>query len=93
VTVNARPAIVSVPVRAAPVLAAIVKFVLPLPVPDAPLVIVIHGTLLVAVQAHAGTDAVTVVEPVAPVSGTVWLAGEMVNVHAVGGAAWFTVNV
>jgi hypothetical protein len=52
VTVNVCPAMVSVPVRAAPVLAAMAKLTVPLPVPLAPDVIVIHAALLAAVQAH-----------------------------------------
>jgi hypothetical protein len=39
-----------VPVRAAPVFACTEKLTAPLPVPEAPLVIVIQGSLLVAVQ-------------------------------------------
>jgi uncharacterized membrane protein YgcG len=50
VTVNARPAIVSVPVRAAPLLAATLNVTDPLPVPVAPAVTVIHDTLVVALH-------------------------------------------
>jgi hypothetical protein len=49
-TVNVEPAIVSVPIRAPPVLAATVNETLPLPVPLAPLVTVIQFTLLVVVH-------------------------------------------
>ena len=41
-TVTVWPAMVRVPVRAAPVLAATVKFTVPLPLPEAPLVTVIQ---------------------------------------------------
>jgi hypothetical protein len=50
VTVNARSAIVSVPVRAAPLLAATLNATDPLPVPVAPAVTVIHDTLVVALH-------------------------------------------
>jgi hypothetical protein len=54
VTVKVRPAIVNVPVRAAPVLAATVKAAEPVPLPAAPEVTVIQGTLLAAGRAgHA----------------------------------------
>ena len=49
-TVNVRPAIVSVPVLAAPVLLATLKATEPLPVPAAPDVTVIHVAPLVAVH-------------------------------------------
>ena len=49
-TVKVIPATVIVPVRALSVLGATVKLKEPLPVPELPLVIVIHGTLLTAVQ-------------------------------------------
>jgi hypothetical protein len=42
VTVKVWPAIATVPERAAPVLAAIVRFTEPFPLPAAPLVTVIH---------------------------------------------------
>lgn len=50
VTVKARPAIVSVPVRAAPLLAATLNATDPLLVPVAPAVTVIHDTLVVALH-------------------------------------------
>jgi hypothetical protein len=50
VTVNARPAIDSVPVRASPVLASTLNATEPSPVPVAPAVTVIHEALLV--EAH-----------------------------------------
>ena len=59
VTVNVCPAMVSVPLRCAPVFAAAVYETLPLPVPLAPFVIESHDALLVAVQAQPAA-AVTV---------------------------------
>jgi hypothetical protein len=50
--VNVFPAIVRVPVRAGPTLAATVKATLAEPVPLPPAVIVIHASLLTAVQAQ-----------------------------------------
>src|SRR5262249_15253829 len=64
-TLNVDPAIVSVAVRAAPVLAATVKFAVPLPLPDAPDVNVTKVALLVAVHAHP-VPAVTGTDPVPP---------------------------
>ena len=59
----------------------------PLPVPEAPLVTVSQGTLAAAVQAHDVAEAVTVVEPVPPVSDIDCAVGAIVNVHGGGGAA------
>ena len=64
-TVKVWPPMVSVALRPAPVLAATENATVPLPVPLAPDVIVIHGALLVAVHAHP-LVAVTVTEPVPP---------------------------
>jgi hypothetical protein len=78
VTVTVCPAIVMVPVRGVAVgLAAAVNATVPFPDPLAPLVIVIHGTPDVAVQAHPAV-AVTVVVPVPPPAGTVMVFGETV---------------
>ena len=52
VTVNVLPAIVSVPVRSAPELAATENVTVPLPLPLAPDAIVIHVAPLVAVHAQ-----------------------------------------
>jgi len=88
-TVNVWPAIVSVPVRAAPALAATVKLTEPPPLPDAPAVIVIQSGLLdVAVQAQPAA-AVTVVEPEPPALSAFCEVGAMLNEHA---AASVTVN-
>jgi hypothetical protein len=46
------PAIVIVPLREGPLLAATVYWTVPLPLPLAPVVIVIQASLLVAVQAQ-----------------------------------------
>ena len=71
------PAIVSVPLRLlVDVLAAMLKFTLPDPVPEPPLVIVIHAALLAALQPHAA-PAVTVLAPVPPAAVNVRLVGEM----------------
>jgi len=75
------PATVSVPLRACvePFVAAL-KLTVPLPEPLAPLVIVSHPALLVAVHAHP-LVAVTAVDPVPPAPGTDWLVGEIENVQ------------
>jgi hypothetical protein len=67
-TVTCRPAIVSVADRAAPALAGTEIVVVPLPLPEAPLVIVTKGSLLVAVQLHTvpGSEADTVSVAVPP---------------------------
>jgi hypothetical protein len=86
-----------VPLRAVPVLAVTRNATVPLPVPDAPLATVSHETLAEAVQAHVSAEAVTVVDPVPPVSETDCAFGAIANVHGGGGggaaAAWVTVNV
>jgi hypothetical protein len=94
-TVKVRPAIVIVPLRAAPVFAATLNDTLPLPLPLAPLVIVIHVTLATAVHAQVLLDAVTVTVLAPPAAATVWLERSSVYVHGGGGgaAAWDTVNV
>jgi len=68
-TVNDWPAMVIVPVRAAPVFAATVKLTDPLLAPIAPAVIVIHDALVVAVHAHP-PGAETLTNPVPPTSDT-----------------------
>jgi hypothetical protein len=94
-TVKVCAPIVSVPVRAAAVLAAAVKVTVPLPVPEAPPVIVSHAAFAAAVQAQVVADAVTATVPDPPVSAMFWLAGESVNVQVGGGggAACVTVKV
>jgi hypothetical protein len=61
-------AIVSEPDRAAPVFAATLKPTAPFPVPVAPDITVIHGSLLLAVHAHAAV-VVTLTVPVLAVAG------------------------
>jgi hypothetical protein len=80
-----------------PVLAATLKPTDPLPVPLAPAVIVIHGVVVVAVQAQlAGVVTATGV-PAPAVAGTDWLVGAIVYEHEGGGggagAACETVKV
>jgi hypothetical protein len=66
--VNVLPAAVMVPLRAAPEFAATVNDTTPLPVPEAPLEIVIHAALDAAVHAQLVADAVIAIEPGPPVS-------------------------
>ena len=68
-TVNVSPAMVTVPLRAPPVLAAMLTPTEPLPVPDAPDVTVIHGAPLVAVHAQAAV-VVTATEAVCALAST-----------------------
>ena len=76
VTVNVRPAIVTVPARCVvPVFAAIEYPTVPLPLPLAPEVIVIHGTLLDAVHAHPAA-AVTVDVRAPPLASAACVRGE-----------------
>jgi hypothetical protein len=90
-TVTVWPAIVIVPVRAAPVvLAATVKLLEPRPVMVAPLVIVIQAALLVAVHAQL-EPVVTDTLAFVPVDGAFTAVGDTVNVQLF--AAWFTVTV
>ena len=92
-TVNVFPAAVIVPVLAPPVFAATENATVPLPVPEPPLVIVIHDAFAPAVHAHVPVEAPTAMDPVPPDSVNVWLAGEIVNVQGAGAAACDTVNV
>jgi hypothetical protein len=94
VTVKVRVAIVTVPVRAAPVLAAIVIPTEPLPLPFAPEVIVIHGALLTAAVQVQPAGAVTVTGLIAPpVAPTSRRAAPISYVHVgAAGAACVTVN-
>src|SRR5262249_51591446 len=79
--VNVWPAIVIVPLRAAPVFAATEYVTVPLPVPLLPAVIVIHDALLAAVHAHVVADAVTVTLPVVAAAAGDALDGDSENVH------------
>ena len=77
VTVKVAPAIVRVPVRLdATVFAATLNPTVPFPEPVAPLVIVIHATLLTAVHEHPVATA-TVLLPVPPDAASDWLVGVM----------------
>jgi hypothetical protein len=79
--VNVVPAIVSDPVRPlAELFAPTLNDTGPLPSPDAPLVTVIHGSLLTAVQVHQSA-AVTVLLPTPPAPVKDWVAGEMAGAH------------
>jgi hypothetical protein len=89
VIVNVCPAIVSVPLRAEPGLAATVMLTVPLPVPEPPDVTVIQLTFGTAVHAQPA-PAVTALEPDQPLAGTVWPVGAIVKVHDV---LCVTVNV
>jgi hypothetical protein len=75
VTVNICPAIVSVPIRCAPVFAVALYATVPPPVPLAPLVIVSHGALLVAVQAQPAVVVTVTGEPAPPLAASVALPG------------------
>ena len=88
---NVCPAIVSVPVRMAPGLAATENFTVPLPVPLPGVTPVIHVSLLVAVHSQPGAEAVImmgVLMPPAAVND--WDVWSSINEHA---ACWVTVNV
>jgi hypothetical protein len=65
-TVNVRPATVSVPLRAGPVVAATANWTVPFPFRLPAFVIVIHDALLVAVHSHPAT-VVTATVPEPPV--------------------------
>jgi hypothetical protein len=83
VTVNVWPAIVSVPFRTAPVLAATLKFTFPGPVPLAPEVTVIHVAVLDADHAHPDVvDTLTRV-PAPPAAPIDWLVGLIVKEQVV----------
>jgi hypothetical protein len=73
-----------VALRAAPVFAATRYSTEPLPLPDAPDVIVSQLAFPVAVQAQPD-PAVTLIVPVDPSEPTLTLVGEMVNTHWTGG--------
>jgi hypothetical protein len=68
-TVNVRPAIVSVPDLPDPVVAATLNWTTPLPLPLAPSVTVIQSALLAAVHEQPAA-AVTLTVPVPPLAGT-----------------------
>jgi len=75
------PAIVSVVLLVvAAVFEPATKLTFPEPLPDTPLVIATHDAPLEAVQVHPA-DVVTATVPLPPDGGSVWLVGEIVNVH------------
>src|SRR5919198_3075895 len=76
VTVKVWSAIVTVPVRSPAAFAAIETAIVPLPHPDAPAVIVIHGAFDVVVQLHVLPLAIATLTT-APFADTSWLAGEI----------------
>ena len=75
-TVNVCPPAVKVPIRAAPVFAATVNATVPLPVPDVPLVSVIHATFDAAVHGQP-LEVLTFVEPLPPFAPMSALEGEI----------------
>ena len=83
VTVNVWPAIVAVPVRPVPPLAATLNPIVPGPVEDGMLVNVIQLALDVAVHVHA-LPVVTAIDPVCPASGAESVDGLMANEHGAG---------
>jgi hypothetical protein len=90
VTVMVVPAMVSVPVRLeVAVFAAIENAIVPLPVPDTPLVIVSHAAFEVAVQAQP-LPAVTETDDEPPAAPTDALVGETDGLQT---PAWVTVKV
>jgi hypothetical protein len=70
---------VIVPVRTAPVLVSTVKFTDPFPLPVAPDVTVIQGTLLTASQRQPLCVDTVIVVPVPPDASMFWLVGEIVE--------------
>ena len=89
VTVTGRPATVTIPVRAGPVLAAKVRSTPPFPVPPAVPTIAIHVALLVAVQAHDAAAATSTRVPPPPATGAMF-SGDTTNEQPV---SCDTVNV
>src|SRR5690242_16270616 len=83
---------VSVPDRNGPVFAATANATVPFPVPDAPDVIVMNGSDVCAVQAHAVSCAMTVTVAVPPLDRNGALVGSTLNVHETD-ACWTTVAV
>src|SRR5262245_45627126 len=80
---------VNVAVRAGPVVAAAENWSVPFPFPDAPLVIVTHGALLVAVQSHPA-PVVTATVPEPPVCSTDCDSGSMLTWQPL---PWVTVKI
>jgi hypothetical protein len=74
-------------------LAAAEYDVWPLPLPDAPDVMVIHVVDVDDDQPHVGAEAVTVICPLDAVDSIDWLVAVTLKVHGGGAAAWLTANV
>ena len=91
VAVNVCPAIVSVPTRCGPVLAATANDTLPLPLPAAAPVIVSQSMLFDAAVHPQFAAAVIATAPPPPDAASVWAPGEIENVHGTG--CWVTVSV
>jgi hypothetical protein len=92
VTVKVWPAMITVPVREVPaVLAATLRPTVPLPVPLAPEVTVIHDALLVADRAQPVVPLTETLTPPPPAA-TVVLVGDSPNAPQAA-AAWMTVKV
>lgn len=90
-TVNDCPAIVRVPLLAAPLEGATLNVTSPAPLAEAPDSIWIHGTPLVAVQLHPAPATIdTLPEP--PAAGSVWLVDDSAYEQVLA-AGWLTVNV
>jgi hypothetical protein len=70
VTVTVRPSIVMVPVRCAPLLAATLKVTVPLPLPVAADVIVIHAAPLVALHVQSAPVVTAIGSPGPPAAAT-----------------------
>jgi hypothetical protein len=85
---NGRPAMVSVPLRAGPVVGATANWIVPFPFRLPPLVIVIHDALLVAVHSHPGA-VVTATVPEPPLLATEYDSGSMLTWHPL---PWVTVK-
>ncbi len=86
--VRVRPAIVTVPERALPVLAATITLTLPLPLPAPGGATLSHGALDDAVHPHP-LAAVTWTAMVPPAASMLCCSGAILNEHA---ADWVTVN-
>ena len=88
-TVKVWPAMVMVPLRAAPVLADTEKFTVPEPVPLA-VTPLIHGVVVEAVHGHAAFDMVTLAEEDPAVAATLVLELGRLPEHP---EAWFSVKL
>jgi len=85
-TANVWPAIVRLPLRAAPGLAATLNVTVLLPVPEAELVTTIQSNADDAVHEHE-LPVVRVIVPAPPVASKAWFVGDSVYVHGATNAA------